>query len=78
MDRLSTLLAQRSPGLERHAETLDRFLKPELYAALKRVGLKAPKGWELAEGRRAKNDDTKGTKAEAPAPPLFAAAERAA
>jgi predicted restriction endonuclease len=39
------------------AETLDRFLKPKLHTALKRVGLKAPKGWKFAEGRRAKNDD---------------------
>jgi len=40
------------------AETLDRFLKPKLYAALNFVGIKAPKGWRHAEGRRSKNDAT--------------------
>ena len=40
------------------AETLDRFLKPKLQAALKLVGVDAPKGWKHAEGRRSKNDAT--------------------
>ena len=40
------------------AETLDRFLKPKLHAALNLVGIKAPKGWKHAEGRRSKNDAT--------------------
>jgi predicted restriction endonuclease len=40
------------------AETLDRFLKPKMHAALKHVGIDAPKGWKQAEGRRSKHDDT--------------------
>lgn len=40
------------------AETLDRFLKPTLYKAVKLVGINAPKRWEHAEGRRAKRDET--------------------
>ncbi len=40
------------------AESFDRFLKPKLHAALKLVGIAAPKGWEHAEGRRSKRDTT--------------------
>jgi len=40
------------------AETLDRFLKPKLHAALKMVNIDAPKRWRHAEGRRSKHDYT--------------------
>jgi hypothetical protein len=38
------------------AESFDTLLKPKIYKAFKLHGLRAPKGWEFAEGRRSPKD----------------------